>query len=445
MAQFLQAKGIIADHFHSALSSERKKEVQERFINGDLKVIAATNAFGMGIDKPDVRLVVHADIPGSLENYLQEAGRAGRDSEAAKCILLYTEEDIERQFGMGARARLNRSEINAVLKALRKIDSRNHRRENKGVQKGEVIATTGEILLEEDDLEFQRDSQTDDTRMRTAVGWLEEATLLERSHNEVNVYPASLMVSSVQQVRERLNAANLQLKYRGQLEKIAHRLIDAAPDTGLSTDELMAQTGMNPAEIRKAMQDLSQLGIVSDDTAITAFVHHGIARDSTQRFHEASGMEESLIRLMQEQAPEQKPGETEALHLRVTHPNAEERGTRQGPASAGTAQPKKRRQRRSGRRPRNREPQAENNKNRNCSSHPATRMARHTGYCRKAPRGGADLRAAPDLQAPPGQSGCRPAGRDHHGTTGSRHKIQPDAGGNAKHQQAVASRPALAP
>ncbi len=318
VAQYLQDKGIVADHFHAGLSSERKQEVQERFINGDLKVIAATNAFGMGIDKPDVRLVVHADIPGSLENYLQEAGRAGRDSEAAKCILLYTEEDIERQFGMGARARLNRSEINAVLKALRKIDSRNHRRENKGIQKGEVIATTGEILLEEDDLEFQRDSQTDDTRMRTAVGWLEEATLLERSHNEVNVYPASLMISSVQQVRERLNAANLQLKYRGQLEKIAHRLIDAPPDTGISTDELMTQTGMSPAEIRKAMQDLSQLGIVSDDTAITAFVHQGIARDSIQRFHEAAGMEEGLIRLMQEQAPDQKPGETEALHLRVT-------------------------------------------------------------------------------------------------------------------------------
>lgn len=60
----------------------------------------------MGIDKPDVRLVIHADIPGSLENYLQEASKAGRDNDAAHCVLLYTDEDIERQYGMTARSQL---------------------------------------------------------------------------------------------------------------------------------------------------------------------------------------------------------------------------------------------------------------------------------------------------------------------------------------------------
>ena len=71
--------------------------MQQRFIAGELRVIVATNAFGMGIDKPDVRLVIHADVPGSLENYLQEAGRAGRDQATARCVLLYTPEDVERQ------------------------------------------------------------------------------------------------------------------------------------------------------------------------------------------------------------------------------------------------------------------------------------------------------------------------------------------------------------
>ena len=142
LAEFLQAKGMKADHFHAGLPPETKKSVQESFINGGLRAIVATNAFGMGIDKPDVRLVVHADIPGSLENYLQEAGRAGRDQQAARCVLLYTQEDVERQFGMSARSRLTRPEIHGVLKALRNLDRRKR-------TEGEVVATSGEILTED--------------------------------------------------------------------------------------------------------------------------------------------------------------------------------------------------------------------------------------------------------------------------------------------------------
>ncbi len=74
IAEFLRNKDVAAEHFHAGLPPETKKSVQQRFIGNELRVIAATNAFGMGIDKPDVRLVIHADIPGSLENYLQEAG-----------------------------------------------------------------------------------------------------------------------------------------------------------------------------------------------------------------------------------------------------------------------------------------------------------------------------------------------------------------------------------
>jgi ATP-dependent DNA helicase RecQ len=171
VSAFLTQKGLLAAHFHARLPPESKKNVQEAFIRGDLRVIAATNAFGMGIDKPDVRLVIHADIPGSLENYLQEAGRAGRDQQAARCVLLYTPEDVERQFGMSARSRLSRKEIQAILRSLRQLDRKKRK-------DGEVIATPGEILAEDEEGGFERDSATDDTRVRTAVCWLEEARLL---------------------------------------------------------------------------------------------------------------------------------------------------------------------------------------------------------------------------------------------------------------------------
>ncbi|MYJ43093.1 MAG: RecQ family ATP-dependent DNA helicase, partial [Acidimicrobiaceae bacterium] len=139
VAEFLQAQGIEADRFHAGLAPEEKKTIQQRFIAGELRAIAATNAFGMGIDKPDVRLVIHADIPSSLENYLQEAGRAGRDQQQAHCALLYTNDDVERQFGMSARSRLTRREIHGVLRALRALDRRSSHR-------GEVVASPGEIL-----------------------------------------------------------------------------------------------------------------------------------------------------------------------------------------------------------------------------------------------------------------------------------------------------------
>ena len=170
-AEFLQAKGVEVAYFHAGLSPETKKNIQESFTSGELKVIVATNAFGMGIDKPDVRLVIHADIPGSLENYLQEAGRAGRDQQTARCVLLYTLDDVERQFGMSARSRLTRREIHGVLRALRNLDRKKR-------LAGEVVATPGEILGEDEDRAFERDSTTDDTRVRTAVAWLEEVELL---------------------------------------------------------------------------------------------------------------------------------------------------------------------------------------------------------------------------------------------------------------------------
>jgi ATP-dependent DNA helicase RecQ len=84
-------------YYHAGLSDEQRRLVHDDFRRGTLRILVATNAFGMGIDKPDVRLVVHFDIPGSLEAYYQEAGRAGRDGRPAACVLLFHERDVATQ------------------------------------------------------------------------------------------------------------------------------------------------------------------------------------------------------------------------------------------------------------------------------------------------------------------------------------------------------------
>jgi len=93
VADFLVQNGIAAEHFHAGLKNETKDERQRRWKNDDTRVIVSTNAFGMGIDKAEVRTVVHLDLPDSLEAYFQEAGRAGRDEKKAFAVLLYNNGD----------------------------------------------------------------------------------------------------------------------------------------------------------------------------------------------------------------------------------------------------------------------------------------------------------------------------------------------------------------
>lgn len=99
LAAFLKEAGLACGHFHGGMLPADKRAEQVDFLAGTLRVIAATNAFGMGVDKPDVRLVIHLDTPGWLENYLQEAGRAGRDQVAVRvaAILVRHARENEQQ------------------------------------------------------------------------------------------------------------------------------------------------------------------------------------------------------------------------------------------------------------------------------------------------------------------------------------------------------------
>jgi ATP-dependent DNA helicase RecQ len=297
VAAFLKQQGMAAAHFHAGLTSEEKRSIQEAFRIGDLRVIAATNAFGMGIDKPDIRLVVHADIPGSLENYLQEAGRAGRDRDPATCVLLYHNDDVERQFTLTARSRLERHEIGAILKAVRRID------EN-GRNGGKVVVTSGEIVREEKDRDFQRDSATDDTRVKTAVSWLEEAKLVSREENRVQVFPSSLIVQTLEQAGAGLDKAQITGARRKQLLNIIRHLMNTPADRGVSTDELTGIAGLTHQGLAKAMADLETLGLARNDIGMTAQVHIGIENGSRQRLAAARALETALIEQMRETAPD---------------------------------------------------------------------------------------------------------------------------------------------
>lgn len=96
MARMLQQAGISATFYHAGMSHAERREAFQRWLTNDVRVMCATNAFGMGIDKPDVRFVLHADVPQNMESYFQEAGRGGRDQLSAHAVLLWREHDLEK-------------------------------------------------------------------------------------------------------------------------------------------------------------------------------------------------------------------------------------------------------------------------------------------------------------------------------------------------------------
>ncbi len=309
ISNFLRENNIAADHFHSGRLSEDKETVQKSFIDGELRVIVATNAFGMGIDKPNVRLVVHVDIPASLENYMQEAGRAGRDQKPARCVLLYSDDDVERQFYMSARSRLTRWEIQSVLNALRKLDRKKH-------TDHKIVATTGEILDEIPNQDFERDSATDDTRARTAIAWLEEARLLDQEENRVQVFSSSLQIDCVTEAAALLTKGVKNTRYRNQLLAIVMALLNANRNKGITTDDLMSISELRDRKgVRDALHQLERLGIANNDTALAAFVRPRGKNASLRRFKATAEMERELISYMCEAAPDKDKGDTLPLYF----------------------------------------------------------------------------------------------------------------------------------
>lgn len=160
IAGYLRSLGIDAAHYHAGMDQDERSTVQEAFMDGGTRIIVATIAFGMGVDKPDVRFVVHFSLPKSLENYYQEAGRAGRDGLKSKCILFYTPSDKAMLTTFATSDHMNLDQLKTVYYVLRRL-----------VKNGNGCVSPEELA---------NATQLDDTTSRVAISLLERAGMVRR-------------------------------------------------------------------------------------------------------------------------------------------------------------------------------------------------------------------------------------------------------------------------
>lgn len=311
LAQFLNDAGLACGHFHGGMLPEDKRRTQDDFIEGRLRVIAATNAFGMGVDKPDVRLVIHLDTPGSLENYLQEAGRAGRDQGLARCVLLYDEEDLDVQFRLLRSARLTQHDIRSILKALRGL----HKRGRPAKDDHDVIVSSGEILLElPDSSRIDPEARDADTKVRIAIAWLEEARLLSRHENHTRVFASSLLSPSFEDACKHLRQKLPEQADAEPYLTILAALWQTEKDGSLSTDELMLITGRSTREVTQMLDELRTWGLLADDEEIGVSFYS--EPSPARRLQNLVSLETALLAQLREDAPDADDGQWQPLNVR---------------------------------------------------------------------------------------------------------------------------------
>ncbi|GAB6112588.1 RecQ family ATP-dependent DNA helicase [Desulfomicrobium salsuginis] len=323
-SELLADRDWSVDYYHAGRTPEEKRTVQDRFLGGTLQVIVATNAFGMGVDKPDVRVVIHASPPGSLENYLQEAGRAGRDRHPAMCCLLFDPEDLNTQFDLCRASELTSRDIKCLYNGLKTLaDSR---------RSDTLVMTSGELMAAEEVAEYTFDALDRgepllDTKVRTALAWLERSGKVARGDNKTTAIDGSILVASREEAEKRMASLELSQSEKELWQELVNILLQAEPKELLNTDNLSLMLGADTDRILGALRSMREARILDHDLNMTAFVRKGIVDDALSRFAAHTGLEEALLRLMEEDEPDARPGRTAMLSMRHVSQRLKDSGT----------------------------------------------------------------------------------------------------------------------
>ena len=269
LADKLTKDGISALPFNGKMESKDKQKNQNRFIRDEVQVMVATSAFGMGVDKSNVRLVIHYDISDSLENYVQEAGRAGRDPNLeAECYVLYNDNDLDKHFVLNNQTKVSCAEINQIWRAIKNQTKIRKSFCSSALEIARAAGWNNEVM----DVE---------TRVKTALQALENAGYIQRGKNSPRIYATSILVKNFDEASQKIDSSKLFITNDGKTnaKRIIRSLISTKYVARAGNDEaesridyLADRLGITKENVISAVQTMRQEKILKDDRDISAYI-----------------------------------------------------------------------------------------------------------------------------------------------------------------------------
>lgn len=275
LAEHLFRDGIRALPFNGKMEAAEKVKNQNAFMSGKAQVIVATSAFGMGVDKKDVGLVVHYNISDSLENYVQEAGRAGRDPQMqAECFVLFSDSDLDKHFILLNQTKLSISEIQQVWKAIKELTSK---RENVSCSPLDIARQAG----------WGEEVEDVETRVKAAIAALENAGFIQRGSNSPHIFATGIAVKNMDEARRKLTVSPLfDEQSREEAARIIKSLISArataegrGAEAESRVDYLADILGLSKGTVIRNINLMRQDGLLADSRDMQAW----ISKSTSQR------------------------------------------------------------------------------------------------------------------------------------------------------------------
>lgn len=315
LAKRLTEDGFNAKAYHGKMDLKDKAANQNAFMSGEIPIMVATSAFGMGVDKKDVGAVIHYEISDSLENYIQEAGRAGRDDQIiAECFVLFDEEDLSKHFVMLNQSKLSIKEIQQIWKAIKEI-------------------TRYRSTVSNSALEIARKAGWDDsvveieTRVIAAIAALEDAGYVKRGQNMLRIFANSILSKNAQEAIEKINVSKrFNDRQKQNAARIVKKLFSSKSRKHVSEegaesriDYISDHLGIVKEEVIEIINMLREEKILADAKDLTAFIKKWENKNRSLNIVETfCRIENFLLPHLDEQE--------KILHIKELNENAEAQG-----------------------------------------------------------------------------------------------------------------------